>query len=227
VRINGVRALGAIRHDSDRLNVWETLINITRLRNEKYHVLRYYALWALGELGDARPQVLATLTGIAQRDDEAGIRLQAVKSIRKLATHNARAEAALSQLFKRSKDSDIRLAVVEALADMNSAGTAELASELLAVGDSGEDEREAGGTDDGFYKTRVIYALSKLGGEREIRVILDAARDGSVKNYVETTLEDIDPDVLSDVVGKRLRNETDQRILSVLESLQSRLDEAY
>ena len=236
VRINAVRALGAIRYDSERMNVWETLLNITKLRSEKYHILRYYALWALGELGDARAQVFTTLAGIAQRDDDAGIRLQAVRSIQKLATKNARAEAGLIKLFRQSQDNEVRITIVEALADMSSANTAELAAEILGsdLGPQLGGANLGGATLSGAglggattNKKRVIYALSKLGGEREIRAILDAARDGEIKGYVEMTLEDIDPDVLSKIVRKRLKTETDPSILSVMESLQSRMDEAY
>ncbi|GAH52258.1 unnamed protein product, partial [marine sediment metagenome] len=106
VRINAVRALGAIRYDDSKTRVWKSLVNISKLRSEKYYMLRYFAIEALGEMGQPYPEVISTLSGIALRETDPEISMQAVQSIQKLAVKSEISESALVKLFKKSENPD-------------------------------------------------------------------------------------------------------------------------
>ena len=76
-------------------------------------------------------------------------------------------------------------------------------------------------------KRRILYALSRVGGEKELRVIIDAAQEKELSEYIETLLDDANPAILSRVIAKRINSEKNQEILRLLDSLQSRLEDSF
>lgn len=215
VRINAVRALGAIRYDSPQLKIWETLLNVIKMREEKYSMLRFFALQALGELGSAEPQVVATLLKVANRDPDSEIKKEAASVLRNLAVNDPATENTLVRLFKREKDLELRLRIIETLGDMFSQKTADIAPDLLKTEISVP------------MKKRALYALSQIGNERELLIILDAVKDPALSLFVQGILEDSDGKVLKKMVNGRIKSENNQEILEVLENLQSGLEEGF
>lgn len=215
VRINAVRALGAIRYDSPQLKIWETLLNVVKMREEKYSMLRFFALQALGDLGSAEPQVIATLLKVANRDPDSEIKKQAASVLKDLSISDPLAENTLIRLFKREKDIELRLRIIEALGDMFSQATADIAPALFKA------EIPVP------LKKRALYALAQIGGERELLLILDAAKDPGLNLFVQGILEDSNEEALKKVINRRIKSENNQDILQVLENLQSGLEEGF
>lgn len=215
VRINAVRALGAIRYDSPQLKIWETLLNVVKMREEKYSMLRFFALQALGDLGSSEPQVIATLLKVANRDPDSEIKKEAVSVLKDLSISDPLAENILIRLFKREKDIELRLRVIEALGDMFSQATADIAPALLKT------EIPVP------LRKRALYALAQIGGEAELLIILDAAKDPALNLFVQGILEDSNEEALKKVINRRIKLENNQNILQVLENLQSGLEEGF
>jgi len=215
VRINAVRALGAIRYDSPQLKIWETLLNVVKMREEKYSMLRFFALQALGDLGSAEPEVIDTLLKVANRDPDSEIKKQAASVLKYLSISDPLAENILIRLFKREKDIELRLRVIEALGDMFSQATADIAPALLKA------EIPVP------LRKRALYALSQIGGERELLMILDTAKDPALNLFVQGILEDSNEEALKKVINRRIKSENNQDILQVLENLQSGLEEGF
>lgn len=215
VRINAVRALGAIRYDSPQLKIWETLLNVVKMREEKYSMLRFFALQALGDLGSSEPQVIATLLKVANRDPDSEIKKEATSVLKDLSISDPLAENILIRLFKREKDIELRLRVIEALGDMFSQATADIAPALLKT------EIPVP------LRKRALYALAQIGGEAELLIILDAAKDPALNLFVQGILEDSNEEALKKVINRRIKLENNQNILQVLENLQSGLEEGF
>ena len=104
--------------------------------------------------------------------------------------------------------------MLEALGDMGSSETSNLAASLLL--------QEKPGT----IKERAIYVLSHLGDDKSLSVLLDVSNDNDILQYLMGTLEDADRDSLNSLIQRRLKTETDNDRMSVLEDLSSRF-EAY
>ncbi len=215
VRINAVRALGAIRLDSPQKRVWETLLEIAKVRNPKFSTLRYYAIEALGDLRSTEPQVVETVSKIAERENDITLKVQAVKTLRKFALQDSRVENSLVKVFKKTKDKELKILIVEALGDMYSDRTAELASQLLK-GNIGKDRMK-----------RVLYALYQVGGKAELSVIIDAASDADLRGYIEGLLENANPKVLMQVINRRMGSESNSDILEMLQTIKTRIEESY
>lgn len=207
VRVNAVRALGAMAFDSPQLKIWQTLVTTIQMRGEKYAMLRYYAVQALGQLGNASPEVAQALVRIATRDTDQELRKQAVSALRNLASVPAEVTDALAASFVEAADAELKVRIVEALADLGSSKAVELAGELLR------------GSLPLPLKRRVIQAVSQNPDEVAAGIILDAASDAKVADFVEAMLEGFPAGLIRSVVSRRMRTETDTGILSVLNSL--------
>lgn len=215
VRINAARALGRMGYDSPQLSIWQTLLTVAKLRGEKYSMLRFFAIRALGELRTTNEAVLDTLVRIAAREQDAELQREALASVRKLSVADTDAEETLSGLFRRAEGVELRIAVLEALADMGSSRVGELASPLLETG------VPLG------VRRRAVYALSHVGGREELDLIIDAAGDPALHGYIEGVLEDADSSVIRPLVSRRLKTESDEEITVLLESLETRLENPY
>jgi HEAT repeat protein len=213
VRINAVRALGAVGPVNPRVDSAEALLKMVRLRDEGYYMLRFFALEALGDLGDSSPAVLGTLTTVALRERDPQMKRKAVQTVRRLIANEEGVEAALIRIYRASEDDEIRTLVVEALGDIGSSATAGLGGELIASG--------------GVERKRVIYALAQAGRRGEIETILDAAADPELAPYVELVLQGVPEATLAGVIDDRLRTESNAEIVTVMENLQATLAESF
>ncbi len=215
VRINAVRALGAIGLDSPQLKVWETLLDVIKLRSDKFTALRTFAVESLGELREANPAVINTLAKIAERDPNTEIKKTAVLAIRKIAVEDQDVENSLARVFKKNSDIELRIRVLEALGDMFSQRTAELSSDIL------KQELTAS------QKKRIIYALYQVGTKPELSLIIDMARDKALTDYIEALLSNSNTDILLPLINNRLRSESNNTIINMLESLSAEIEGSY
>jgi len=209
VRINAVRALGVIGYDSPRLRVWQTMVTTAKMRGEKYAMLRYFAIQTLGLLGESNQEILNTLTSIVLREKDPELKKEAVMSIRRLAVVDSETEKVLSDFFRTVEDQELKVRIIETLGDM---GSAEL--NKLAVGMQGE---EIGLS----VRRRVIYALSKAGGEDNLSAVIDFAVDPELREFILGVLEDADTGIMRPLVNRRLKTESDQEVLYLLKELDS------
>jgi HEAT repeat protein len=211
VRINAVRALGAIKKFDPRVDVVDTMLKVVRMRGDRYTMLRYFALEALANIGESSPRVLQNVASVAARERETMLRRQAIVALKRLSSSDPGVEDALVRLFRGNEDGESRTLAIEALGDVGSSRTAPLAAEMIAA--RGGDTK------------RILYALAQVGGRPEIEAILDAARDPALADYVELVLEDLRRDALVAVIDDRLRSETSASVLKVMQSLRSSLAE--
>ncbi|HOV64379.1 MAG TPA: HEAT repeat domain-containing protein, partial [Spirochaetia bacterium] len=104
VRINAVRGLGAIGsltpNSTPQTAVWPTILTALKMRDEKYTMLRFYAVRALGDVHVADDEIIDTLVRTVSREQDTEIKREAVESLRKLSVSDERAEKALSDLLK-------------------------------------------------------------------------------------------------------------------------------
>jgi HEAT repeat protein len=213
VRVNAVRAVGAIAYDSPQLNLWQTLVATTQMRGEKYAALRYYAVWALGRVGGSRPQALSALARIASRDADGELRKQAAAALRDIAAPDQGAIDALAASFAQADDLELKTIILEALADMGSAKGAGLAGDFLA------------GKASVAQKRRALAALAETPSEASAAVLLDASKDAQLQDLAEALLEGYPSSFMASLVARRLRTETDKNAVSVLESLDARFSQ--
>jgi HEAT repeat protein len=217
VRINAVRGLGAIGsltpNATPQTAVWPTILTALKMRDEKYTMLRFYAVRALGDVRVADEEIIDTLVRTVSREQDAEIKREAVESLRKLSGSDERAEKALSDLLKSDGSPELKLAVAEALRDMGSPLLKEAAS-LMAV--------------DGFstaQKKRLLYALSRSTEQEAYTALIDATKDEKLKDFALALLDDADTKALADVVLRRIQTENDKEVLAVLEYLKGNIDE--
>ncbi len=214
VRVNAVRAVGAIAYDSAQLNLWQTLVTTAQMRGEKYAALRYYAVWALGRVGGAKPQAIAALSRIAARDPDAEQRKQAVAALRDIAAPDKAAIEALASSYPQAEDVELQVLILEALADMGSDRGAALAADLIA-----------GKAASLAQKRRILAALAESPDEASASALLDASRDAHLQDFAEALLEGYPASFMAPLVARRLRTETSKEAISVLETLDARLSQ--
>ena len=214
VRINAVRALGSMGYDSARLEVWKTLLTTLKLKDAKYRMLKLYGISALGSMGTVNSEITSNLTAVVARESDETLKLAAVNSLRSLSPSDPGIEKTLINSFKRSTDDLFKITVLEALGDMGSIETSNLAANLLL--------HEKPGT----IKERTIYVLSHLGDDKSLSALLDVTNDNDIIEYLMGVLEDADREALNSLVQRRLKTETDTDRMAVLEDLNSRF-EAY
>jgi HEAT repeat protein len=213
VRINAVRAVGAIGFDSPQLNIWQTLVTTAQMRGEKYAMLRYFAVRSLGQLPSPNPQVIAALARSAVRDPDLELRKEAVSALQNLAATNADAVDALAGAYAQSDDQELKVRILEAIADMGSGRATDLAPDML------------GSSVPISLKRRVLYAVSKTPTEASALVMLDAAKDTKIQDFVEAMLEGFPSSIMTPLVARRLRSESNKDIVSVLDSLSTQFSE--
>lgn len=207
VRVNAVRALGAIGFDSPQLKIWQTLVTTTQMRGEKYAMLRYYAVHALGQLGNSGPDVAQALVRTATRDPDQELRKEAVWALRNLSSVSTDTTDALAASMVEAADPELKVRIIEALADLGSPRASELAGDLLRS------------SLPPALKRRVMQAVSQNPDEIAAGIILDAAADTKVADFAEAVLEGFPAALIRSVVTRRMRTETDAGVLSVLNSL--------
>ena len=213
VRVNAVRAVGAIAFDSPQLNLWQTLVTTAQMRGDKYASLRSYAVWALGRIGAGKSQVIAPLARIALRDPDTELRKQAVSALRYIAAPDPGAIDALAASYSQTDDPELKVLVLEALADMGSDKPASLAGDLIA------------GKAPKALKLRALSTLAESPDEASATALLDASRDVQLQDFVESLLEGYPSSLMTSLVARRLRTETDKNAVSVLETLDARFSQ--
>ncbi len=207
VRVNAVRAIGSMAYDTPQLAVWQTLVTTIQMRGDKYTMLRYYAVRALGELGTANAQAELALARVAVRDTDLELRKEAANALKRLPAVSAASLDSLASSFVDAKEDELKVRIIETLGDLGSAKAAELAADFLR----GELSLS--------LKRRVIQAVSQNPDEFSAGIILDAAADPKAADFVAVILEGYPARTIRSVVSRRLRTETDAGILSVLNSL--------
>jgi hypothetical protein len=213
VRVNAVRAVGAIGYDSPQINLWQSLVTTAQMRGERYASLRYYAVWALGRVGAGKPQAMSALSRIASRDADPELRKQAVIALRDIALPNDAAISALSASYSKEEDPELKTLIIEALADMGTDVGAGLAGDLIASKAPLE------------LKRRVLSALAQSPDEASAAVLIDASRESELQAFAEALLEGYPSSFMASLVARRLRSETDKEAISVLQSLDARLSQ--
>jgi hypothetical protein len=70
-------------------------------------------------------------------------------------------------------------------------------------------------------KQRVMYGLSKAGTNEDYSLIIDAAADTRMQEFIRGVLESADPVVLRPLIDRRINTEANQDILALLEEVRT------
>lgn len=213
VRINAVRTLGLVDDPAD--SVTQTLITTVKMRGEKYSMLRYFAIQALGKLRVSQPEAVGTLSQVALRENNLLIKKEALASIRKIGLVIEGLSGTLNSVFRRSDDTEVKTLVVEAMGDMKMPEAADLAAVLLE-----ESLTPA-------VKQRLAYALAAGGSEKAMNQLIGLAVDEDVSELTVALLEDMPSRLMKPLVDKRLRSESDDEIAAILEDLKASYESQY
>ncbi len=215
VRINAVRAIGAMGYDPPRSDVWKTLLAPLKLQDVKYSMLKLYAVKALGRLGTVNNQVISGLSSVIIREKSETLKTAAVDSLASIDSTGSGLEKLLAGTFRHDKDPMLRLSILEVLSDMDSKEISNLAPDLLTKEES---------TD---IKYRVIYALARVGDEKSLSVLLDETSDTTVSAFLTGVLMDADKGTLQSLLARRLKTETNPVRLAAFKTLNARFADSF
>ncbi len=209
VRVNAVRALGAIGFDSPQLNIWQTLVTTMQMRGEKYAMLRFCAVRSLGTLLPMKSQSAAALLRAASKDSDMELRKEAVSALKNSGALSDEAAETLAGSYIEAGDAELKVRLVETLADLGSSRAIGLAAEFLSA------------PQNLALKRRVISAVAQSPGEASAALILDAAKDADAGDFIAAVLEGFPAKLMASVIARRIQSESDKNIMSVLVSLES------
>lgn len=209
VRINAVRALGAMGQDSARLEVEKTLTTTLKLSSPEYVMLRYFAVRALAELPSLSADTRESLLETAGSTEPEIIRTAALDTLLDDGAQVTDRRSEVVGLAQRSEDPRVKLAALRLLSDMGAGEAVGVARSLLDAADSEPIVMHA------------AYALSKVGTEDAISLLVDLAADSSSSEIAMGLLRDADPNIVARVVERRLQTVEDEATRAVLEQLQS------
>ncbi len=208
VRINAVRALGAMGHDSARLEVDKTLATTLELRAPEYVMLRYFAARALAELPGLDAETTRALLATAASNEPPLIRSAAISTLRDNGVHMAENAGRIASIAQRAESLDVKLTALELLGDMGAADAVGIAKSISET------------TDSQAALMQSAYAVSKVGTEDAISLLIDLAAREKVSDLAYALLLNTDSRLLSRIVTRRLQTENDEAIRAVLETLQ-------
>ncbi|MCF7914385.1 MAG: HEAT repeat domain-containing protein [Spirochaetaceae bacterium] len=211
VRINAVRALGAMRTDNAQLEVYKTLLTTLKLRAPEYSMLRYYAIESLSQLSAAHPEVIDALLQSASPGEEQHLRLAALQALRTIGAMDAEALSTVAGMAKRSEDIEIMTAAVRLLGDAGSEETVGIASSILE------------NTRDGGTHTKIAYALSRLESDTAVELLIDMAAGSEQEGFILGLLREVKTSLLRTVVQRRRQTESNQEVRQVLDKLETSL----
>ncbi len=214
VRTNAIRALGEIGYTSSRYDVVGSLINIIKLQDEKYTMMRYFAIRSLGKIKVTNKKVYSLLSRLLLTEQNKQLKREIIHTLNRLGDNSPVVVRSLKKAFKREENKDLQIDILMALGDIGSDDTLPLAKEFL--------EEENNPTDE---KIEAIYILSKIGTRDCISPILNCIKDKNLKAYAYTTLLDFDPDIILPYLKERLRTETDKVILDTINTIVFRFEE--
>ncbi len=209
VRINAVRALGAMGQDSARLEVEKTLTTTLKLRSPEYAMLRYFAVRALAELPSLGDESIEALLDTAGSGEPALIRTAALETLTDNGIHLGERAGTVAGIAQRTDDAEVQRAALRLLGDLGAEETIGLANTLLDT------------TDSAATRMQIAYALSKVHTEDAVSLLIDVAADEEVGELAMGLLRDAEAQTVKRVVERRLQTEDDPDVRAVLEQLGS------
>jgi HEAT repeat protein len=209
VRINAVRALGAMGQDSARLEVEKTLTTTLKLRSPEYAMLRYFAVRALAELPSLGDESIEALLETAGSGEPALIRTAALETLTDNGVDLGGRAGTVAGIAQRSEDTEVQRAALRLLGDLGVEETVGVANTLLDT------------TDSAATRMQIAYALSKVHTEDAVSLLIDIAADEEVGELAMGLLRGAEAQTVKRVVERRLQTEDDPDIRKVLEQLGS------
>ena len=214
VRTNAIRALGVIGYSDTRYNVVNSLINIIKLQDDKYSMMRYFAIRSIGEIGQCNQKITGLFSRMLLTENNIEIKNSIVSTIDKLGNDSDPILKSLKKAYHLPENNSIKLNIIMTMGDLGTEEVIPLASEFLAEPKEPTSQ-----------KISVIYTLSRIGTEECIAPILEATNNPELKNYALAVLEDFDPDIIIPYLKNRIKSETNKRLLDIINSLMFRLEE--
>ncbi|HEB30556.1 MAG TPA: HEAT repeat domain-containing protein [Spirochaetes bacterium] len=214
VRTNAIRALGAIGYSDARVNTIGTLINIIKLQDEKYIIMKKFAIQALGEIGRTNDKVLNILTKTLLSSSNLAIKLETVSTLNKIGDDSETVVRTLKKQFNQTEESALQIEILRAMGDIGTVEGVDLARVYLEKGNRSNED-----------KIEILYILSRIGKTECINPILKIAMEPPLKTYALTVLGDFDPDVIVPVLKDKRRSESDNKVLEIINSVLYRLEE--
>lgn len=207
VRINAVRALGAMGQDSARLEVEKTLTTTLKLRSPEYAMLRYFAVRALAKLPSLGEESIEALLDTAGSGEPALVRTAALETLTDNGIHLGERAGTVAGIAQRSDDAEVQRAALRLLGDLGAEETIGVANTLLDT------------TDSAATRMQIAYALSRVRSEDAVSLLINIAADEEVGQLAMGLLRDAETQTVKRVVERRLQTEDDPDVRAVLEQL--------
>ena len=214
VRTNAIRALGVIGYSDNRLNTVESLINIVKLQDDKYTMMRYFAIKSIGEIGQNNQKAIHLLTKMLLTENNLEIKKAIIDTLDKLGNDDKIVIKSLKKAYFIPENSNIQIDIITTMGDLGTEEVIPIASEFIS-----DDNKQ------NYQKITAIYTLSRIGTKDCIAPILSATTNINLKNYAISALQDFDPDIILPYLKNRMKSETNKKILDMINSLIFRLEE--
>lgn len=214
VRTNAIRALGEIGYSNSRYDVVGSLLNIIKLQDEKYTMMRFFAIRSIGKLKTNNRKVYSFLSRLLLSEQNRQIKREIIHTLNMLGNNSQEIVKALTKAFNNEENRSLQIDILMAMGDIGTEKVVPLAKAFLEDKNNPTDE-----------KIEAIYILSKIGSRDCIAPILDSIKDKNLKSYAYTTLQDFDPDIIIPYLKERIRTETDKQILDAINTIIFRFEE--
>ncbi|MBI9106391.1 MAG: HEAT repeat domain-containing protein [Spirochaetales bacterium] len=212
VRINAVRALGAAGYDHPAVNVELTLTTAAAMRDEKYAQLRFYAVRALGQMSRLSDDSVKKIINIAARERDSAIREEALQTILRIGIADtskfSQMAGSLDSMDLR-KNSALGLLICEILGEL---GSTDFISKGLELSDILTDISS---------KRRLAYAFYLSGTEEGYECMISQGKNSELTNFIISLAESTNKTILSRVIESMKRTETNEKVLALLDILET------
>ncbi len=214
VRTNAIRTLGSIGYSTSRVDTVGTLINIIKLQDDKYIIMKKFSIRSIGEIGQSNERVINTLTKTLLNADNSSIKIETILALNKIGNDSQPVIKALKKAFKSNEDHYIQLEILRTMGDIGTVEGVELAQSYLKNGNETTDD-----------KIEVLYVLSRIGKTECINPILKIATEPPLKTYAFTVLSDFDPDIIVPFLKDLRRSESDKNVLEIINKVLYRFED--
>ena len=182
------------------------------MRDEKYAQLRFYAVRALGQMSSLSEENIEKIISIAARERDSSIREEAIHTLSRIGISNPEK---MQQISNSLESLDLR----------NNSSLALLLCEIL--GESGTTQFISRGMELASYltdissKRRLTYAFYLSASEEGYESMIRQGKNRELVNFITSLAESTDKTLLTRVIESMKRSESDDKILDLINILET------
>jgi len=214
VRINAVRALGASGFDHPSANVQQTLITTANMKDAKYAQLRYFALKALGQMGDLSEDSIDKIIAIAGRERDFVLREEALRTLTTIGLADSGKLDLLSSALENldpETHPNLALQFCELLAESGSETFISYSAQLKPYLRNEGEQR------------RLAYAFYLCGTDEGYENMILMGENDRLTDFIISLSESSDKDLLSRVIARMKRSGIQPDIRELTSTIEAEL----